>query len=212
MFIENKYAKWYFHLIENASNRKDVSSYAEKHHIIPKSLGGTDSPENIVVLTAREHFVAHHLLTKMVECDVDKGKMWSAFFLMHIGHNQQRPRYARTYEKSKVEMANHKSVINAGEKNPYYGKTHTTDIRSKMSSSWNKSAKRNHDTTIYTFIHNKYGIEVCSRRELCEKYGLNHKRIWAIINKTQKTANGWSVIWENEAILKEMKETTTRLP
>lgn len=200
MFIDNKYTKWYFKLIENAKNRSNVEIYMEKHHIIPKSLGGTDY-ENIVLLTAKEHFVAHHLLTKMVENKNDKGKMWSAFFLMHVGHDGKRPMFSRTYEISRIQMATHKKEINLGANNPYYGKNHTTDVRSKMSKNWNKSAKRNHDTNIYTFVHDKYGIEICSRNELCLKYGLNHKRIWTIINKTQKTANGWSVLWENDQIL-----------
>jgi len=39
--------------------------YFEKHHIIPKCMGGSDSPDNIVALTAREHFVAHQLLVKI---------------------------------------------------------------------------------------------------------------------------------------------------
>jgi hypothetical protein len=200
MFIENKYTKWYFQLIENATNRNIADCYMEKHHIIPKSLGGNDEG-NIVTLTAKEHFVAHHLLTKMIEDKTDKGKMWSAFFLMHIGHDGQRPKYAKTYEMSKIQMAIHKSITNSGTNNPYYGKSHTTEIRSKMSDSWNKSAKRNHDITIYTFIHDKHGMEICSRTEICDKYGLNHKRIWTIVNKTQKTANGWSILWASDQIL-----------
>lgn len=63
MFIENKYKKWYMSIVESARTR-DISGYVEKHHIIPKSLGGKDNKENLVSLTAREHFVCHLLLTK----------------------------------------------------------------------------------------------------------------------------------------------------
>ncbi|WP_407304040.1 HNH endonuclease signature motif containing protein [Acinetobacter sp.] len=35
--------------------------YLEEHHIIPKCLGGLDIPENLVLLTPREHFIAHVL-------------------------------------------------------------------------------------------------------------------------------------------------------
>jgi hypothetical protein len=42
-----------------------TEGYVEKHHIIPRCMGGTDEPENIVRLTAREHFVAHQLLVKI---------------------------------------------------------------------------------------------------------------------------------------------------
>lgn len=75
MFLENKYAKTYLNLIQRAKNRSlhnDI--YTEKHHIIPRSLGGDNSKSNIAVLTAREHYIAHLLLTKMTDGN-DKRKM-----------------------------------------------------------------------------------------------------------------------------------------
>lgn len=36
--------------------------YHERHHILPKSLGGTDEENNLIDLFAREHFIAHKLL------------------------------------------------------------------------------------------------------------------------------------------------------
>jgi hypothetical protein len=42
-----------------------IHLYTERHHIVPKSLGGTDDPSNLVVLTGREHWVAHLLLHKI---------------------------------------------------------------------------------------------------------------------------------------------------
>lgn len=55
------YNKHYNKLIERAKNRV-IDGYKEDHHIIPKCLGGDDSKENRVFLTAEEHFVAHKLL------------------------------------------------------------------------------------------------------------------------------------------------------
>ena len=37
-------------------------AYKEKHHIIPKCLGGTNSKDNLVDLYAKEHYIAHKLL------------------------------------------------------------------------------------------------------------------------------------------------------
>lgn len=65
LFIYNKYTRWYYSIINRAKNRV-ISDYTEKHHIIPKSLGGSNDPSNLVKLTAREHFICHMLLTKMV--------------------------------------------------------------------------------------------------------------------------------------------------
>lgn len=43
---------------------KKGSTYYEEHYILPKSLGGDNSQENKVLLTAREHYIAHLLLYK----------------------------------------------------------------------------------------------------------------------------------------------------
>lgn len=44
---------------------KSKELYTENHHVIPRCLGGTDEKENLVRLTAREHFLAHRLLLKI---------------------------------------------------------------------------------------------------------------------------------------------------
>jgi len=58
------YNKHYATLIERARHRV-LKEYTEKHHIIPRCLGGSDDKENIVALTPEEHYVAHQLLVKM---------------------------------------------------------------------------------------------------------------------------------------------------
>jgi hypothetical protein len=58
------YKKHYDLLIERSKNRV-LEGYVEKHHIIPKCLGGTDDKENLAILTPEEHFLAHQLLIKL---------------------------------------------------------------------------------------------------------------------------------------------------
>lgn len=58
------YELHYFRLIEKAKNR-EISGYTEKHHIIPKCMGGSDDNENLIKLTPEEHYVAHQLLVKI---------------------------------------------------------------------------------------------------------------------------------------------------
>lgn len=70
----------YNNLINKAKNRlikQDV--YYEKHHILPKSLNGSDLPENIVKLTLREHYFAHKLLCFI---NPDSKKLAQALWLM----------------------------------------------------------------------------------------------------------------------------------
>lgn len=84
MFIENKYAVWYKELIANAQKRVgDCDTYYERHHILPKSLGGKNTKDNLVNLTAKEHFIAHALLVRMVSGD-SKRKMAYAFNCMAL--------------------------------------------------------------------------------------------------------------------------------
>jgi len=59
------YQKVYDDLIAKCQARQSIDGYKERHHIIPKSLGGSNDSSNLVDLTAREHFVAHFLLAKL---------------------------------------------------------------------------------------------------------------------------------------------------
>lgn len=61
-----EYAKHYWALIERARNRRPlVRCYYERHHILPKCMGGGNEAENLVRLTPEEHYLAHRLLAKM---------------------------------------------------------------------------------------------------------------------------------------------------
>jgi hypothetical protein len=81
------YEKIYTNLILKAKKREDVDpswadgEYTERHHWYPKSLYPEYSKEdwNLVRLTAKEHYLSHYLLHKMLpSCD----KMSTAFWRM----------------------------------------------------------------------------------------------------------------------------------
>ena len=60
------YKKIYFQIIRNRRNNPlPVSEYGEVHHIKPRSFGGLDAPNNLIHLSAREHFIVHFLLYKI---------------------------------------------------------------------------------------------------------------------------------------------------
>ena len=61
--LNNKYKVWHDNIIARGKNRV-LTGYQEKHHIIPKSLGGSNSKYNLVALTPKEHFIIHILLCK----------------------------------------------------------------------------------------------------------------------------------------------------
>ena len=169
LFIENKYYKIYFDLISRARNR-NISGYSEKHHIIPKSLGGSDNLDNIVKLTPREHLICHLLLTKIV-CDRHKGKMIYAVQSMTMKSKTTPYRYTkinsriydsikkqiselaskrmsnRTYEEQMgIERATRKkksiSKALSKEKNPFWGKKHSAETRKFISQ--NQTGEKSH--------------------------------------------------------------------
>lgn len=63
------YIDWYNKIIDSAKNRgldkSKLDYYTEGHHILPKCKGGVDEDSNLVLLTAKEHIVAHILLYRI---------------------------------------------------------------------------------------------------------------------------------------------------
>jgi hypothetical protein len=86
MFNQSKYTKWYFSIVENAKS-KNYDEYTEIHHIIPKSLNGSNEFDNLVTLTYREHFILHMLLPKMIDDTEQKRKMHYALSMMRRKSN-----------------------------------------------------------------------------------------------------------------------------
>jgi len=119
MFNASNYTKWYFDLVESRKNMTR-ECFTEKHHIIPKSLGGTNASSNIVRLTPKEHYICHLILTKMVDSHNEKKKMAYALLAMRRSNTQEKRVNARQYDK----IRNITREYFSGENNPFYGKGH----------------------------------------------------------------------------------------
>lgn len=137
------YKKIYNQFIADRLDKQDFNGYSEKHHIIPKSLGGSDLPENIIKLTASDHFFAHALLARIY-----KGKMVYALLQMlnferrnsnkqvRLHYQYVRSNLTLTKEhKLKISISNIGKHDNAGKNNPMYGKTHTKRVKKILSKS-----------------------------------------------------------------------------
>lgn len=104
MFLDNKYTKYYYDIINRVKSR-EIVGYSERHHIIPKCIGGSNDALNIVKLTAREHFICHRLLIKMVDAS-QKHKM--AFAAWQQGRSAKYHNVkitARTYAVLKEQLS-----------------------------------------------------------------------------------------------------------
>lgn len=81
----------------------------EKHHIIPKSMGGSNSKSNLAILTPREHALAHLLLVKFLTGS-EKAKMIYALKSMIGYRNKYRNQLTtRQYESLRQTYQNLKS-------------------------------------------------------------------------------------------------------
>lgn len=128
-FLDNKYNRWYCDIITKAKNRgfltkqsaSDELGYTEAHHIIPKCIGGTDDQSNLVLLTAREHFVCHLLLTKFVQDNMAHKLVYAAWQLSRPTNQKEKVASSRMYAFLREQMSK-----------SYSGKKHTEETKQKM--------------------------------------------------------------------------------
>lgn len=97
------YKKHYDKLIEKAKNRQ-LSGYKEIHHVIPKCMNGNDEDDNLVELTAEEHYTAHQLLAKIYP---DNSKLLiSAIYMTGRGTGNKIYGWLRRRWSEKMEKNN----------------------------------------------------------------------------------------------------------
>ena len=158
------YQRIYDSLISNAQSRKETSGYTEIHHIHPRSLGGTDDESNLVVLTAKEHYLAHRLLYKMYQNTEHAQAMSAAWFCM-VNMNKTGQRYTSTQFAKAKEIWD---MYNRGD-------THATS-----------------DKTVYTFVHRNRTHFVGKRWEFRDAYDFDKGSIYQIVQGV--TQLNWALI------------------
>ena len=116
------YLKVYNNIIFYRKNNQLCDEYTECHHIIPRSLGGNNNDENLVNLSAKEHFVCHLLLTKIYKNDfLSYKKMIKAFMMMRCSTKTQKHYISsKIYAKLKNEFSKIQSESQSGIGNSQY--------------------------------------------------------------------------------------------
>jgi hypothetical protein len=153
-FLNNRYKKIYFDIINNAKKqyRSKKDFYYERHHIIPKSLGGDDTLENTVLLTAREHYICHKLLIRITTGKNKLAMLHAVWAFNRKSANQNRIVVSsRDYESIRKQLSEEMSksrlgVINKGRavsenqknkiSNSLKGRVFSILTKEKMKESW----------------------------------------------------------------------------
>lgn len=220
MFKDNKYTRCYNSIISRAKSRV-LTEYSEVHHVIPKSLGGSNDLNNLVSLTAREHYICHLLLVKMTS-GVAYQKMLYAYTIMsgrNIYNSKKYQFFREQYSKINSELRTSKGngmygADRSGSNNTFYGKQHSEETKRRISEkkkghSYNKgipksethkkklSEAKRKNAKQFLFVHQDFGTINMSIPDLSEKFSelnLRKDELWKLTAKKYKTYKGWSVL------------------
>lgn len=210
-------------------NERKNGKYFEGHHILPKCKGGEGNSskglnnKNIVLLTAREHFLAHWLLWRIYK---DR-QMALAFHKMTSSNKKQnRIISSRAYEECRIAFSEtnkgntygkgvfkiiskkQKRQISeklkgkyVGNMNSFFNKKHTEFSKKLMS---NKAKDRfsnienSHNYKGNRLIYKKEILMfVCkSNKEVSDIIGATESNIRAVLAGNQKTCKGYTIKYE----------------
>jgi len=206
------YQKIYNQIIERALcralSKKEANlilGYSEAHHILPKCLGGTNEKTNIAHLSAREHFIAHILLTKIYP---NSGHLILACH--RLLHDKQGDRLngkkyeilkkkINCYQKTQNKYTNQK-ILEVSKK--YTGQTKETSPRvAKMAQTLSGRNKKNNQSIL------EMSKKLSGRSKETHEYIANHSRI--MTGRTKQTHP--SVARMAEKLTKISKEHTKLL-
>jgi len=163
------YQKIYQDFIASRRLREaDIVGYSEKHHIVPKALGGGNEKANLIRLTPEDHFFAHLLLAR-----IHGRKMWAAVAAM--GNLARTARWGDAlgvvnrlkFAHVRAGLARHYREANKGLNNP------------------------NADKNTYELKHIDGRDAAGGRLELERKTGVTGQQLTTLIHGIRKTACGW---------------------
>lgn len=204
---EESYNNYIDRILQSRINMKDTQNYQERRHIIPKTLGGNDTEDNLIYLYAEEHYYAHKLLAfeypdnpglqyawwNMCQCTQNGERQYNisaeeyALARIQFTRIMKGNQYAKgnkfTLEQLQHMSESHKGKFN-GENNPMYGK-HCSEhcksiLKEKLSGSNNPYAHK-----VKCIETNEIFNTVKSASEWCH---IGHADIAAYIRGKQKSA------------------------
>ena len=143
--------------------------YHERHHIVPKCMGGGNEDENLIDLFAREHFIAHKMLA---EENPDNNSLAYAWGCMAFPSNQYEQRSQvspEEYEECRKMLAKRspsdetrhnmsvaqRKRLQTPEDNPFFGKHHTEETKTIIRNKAKERFKHPEDNPFYGKHHSE---------------------------------------------------------
>ena len=120
--MEITYEEFIQNILDTRGRFNCGDEYHERHHIIPRCMGGTNDKDNLIDLFAREHFEAHRLLALE---NSENEKLIYAWHMMAVVKDKNQDRYELSpeeYEEVKIACAKMQSETRSGKNHPNYGK------------------------------------------------------------------------------------------
>jgi hypothetical protein len=200
------YKHHYDLLISRAKNRDLSGQYVERHHILPRCMGGTDELENIAILTPEEHFVAHLLLAKISNTP----NLWYAVLAMsvtsktHVGCRKNK-----IYGWAKRRIAIAKSITmsewHSQNIHPLKGKKHTEKTKAKIKANSNNGTK--------IFMYDMAGNFMSEFKSVKEASGFVKRAaqtVWAAAKDPRLSAGGYKFSYIKSDVISSAGTSSTR--
>jgi hypothetical protein len=165
--------------------------FNERHHIIPKCMGGSDASDNIVILPARAHFICHYLLHKAYP---ENKKLAHAFAMMNVKNKYRDQTPSKLYERARIarslaltgvprpEWVKEKLRKPKANKENYRGKKSETHKRNIG----NALRGRKHDWQFKVVESEGYKGYMESLKEITNKKRLFHRENFQRLNVSRK--------------------------
>lgn len=183
------YKNLYYLLVVKARRLNRAKSVGlEQHHILPKCKNGKSNFKNLVYLSYKEHYVAHHLLAKIYP---ESSELAQAFVVMVNGASNKYARHngkISAKEHSKLKTLARPVLINSGKKQ--------FDLKAGIHALEPEEIIKNGFTGGLYSLENKIGIHeqtITDRIELGKKYGyLGGKTAGVICKEKNKGVCGFT--------------------
>lgn len=201
------YSKIYDRIVERRKKEKP-KGYKECHHIVPKCMGGSDEKQNIVELTAREHFICHLLLTRMYP---NNPKLWYALDAM-ITLDLKKKRYtpsSRVIKEIKEKTSKTKKQTRWINKEGVCKKVLKQQVGSYLKKGWKKGRGLSYNRGKIAVVRNgktSYISKKNLEKYIKEGYSLGNSRKGVKCVKSSKANKGRVCVNNGQQTRRILKE------